>query len=76
MAEPGVGASIFLNQTEARRAEKIFFEIGLPLSQDLDDRLPPPPPVYLKVCILHYGATIGVGFREGSVRRELVVIRR
>ena len=52
----------------ARRAEKSFFEIAPPLSQDLDDRLPPPPP-YLKVCILHYGATIGVGFREVSVRR-------
>lgn len=51
----------------ARRAEKRFFEIAPPLSQDLDDRLPPPP--YLKVCILHYGATIGVGFREVSVRR-------
>ena len=52
----------------ARRAEKIVFEIApLPLSQDLDDRLSPSP--YLNVCILHYGATIGVGFREVSVRR-------
>ena len=54
----------------ARRAEKIFLEIAPPphpLSQDLDDRLSPSP--YLKVCILHCGATIGVGFREVSVRR-------
>ena len=37
---------LFLNQTEARRAEKkIFFETGPPLSQGLDDRpLPLAPP--------------------------------
>ena len=57
MAEPGEGPE---------GPKKVFLR-SPPLSQDLDDRLPPPP--YLKVCILHYGATIGVGFREVSVRR-------
>ena len=38
---------IYLDQTEARRAEKIFWRPGPPLSQDLDDRHHPPP--YLKV---------------------------
>lgn len=51
----------------ARRAEKSFFEIAPPyLRIWMTASLPPP---YLKVCILHYGATIGVGFREVSVRR-------
>ena len=37
---------LFLDQTEAapERAEKIFLETGPPLSQGLDDRVPPPPP--------------------------------
>ena len=51
----------------ARRAEKIFFEIA-PSPPNLRiwmSALPPSPPSpYLNVCILHCGATIGVGFRE------------
>ena len=35
----------FLDQTEAQRAEKNFFETGPPLSQGLDDRPPPSPPL-------------------------------
>ena len=47
----GACAPLILDQTEARWAEKIFFETALPrLSQGLDDR---PPPPYLKVWIRH-----------------------
>ena len=38
---------LFLDQTEA---EKTFLETGPPLSQGLDERVPPP---YLKVWICH-----------------------
>ena len=42
---------LILDQNEARRAEKHFFEPALPpLSEGLDDR-PPSPPLYLKVWI-------------------------
>ena len=45
----GGQAPLFLDQTEARRAEKYFFRDFPPsLFQALDDR--PPPPPYLKVC--------------------------
>ena len=38
----GPGNPLFLDQTEARRAEKYFLETGSPsLSQGLDDRPPP-----------------------------------
>ena len=45
---------LFLDQTEARRAQKKFFLRLPPLSQGLDDR-----PPYLKVCIrqCHPGST-------------------
>ena len=53
MADPGDGPGgpapppLFLDQTEAQRAEKIFLgHRPAPLSQGLDD---PPPPLYLKV---------------------------
>ena len=41
-------APLFLDQTEVRRAEKIFFRDRappalLPVSHGLDDRPPPPP---------------------------------
>ena len=48
MADPGEGpggpGSSFLNQTEARRAEKNFLaeRPPAPLSKGLDDRPPPP----------------------------------
>ena len=38
-------APLLLDQTEARRAKKVFLETALPLlSEGLDDRYPPPPP--------------------------------
>ena len=40
---------LFLDETEARRAEKDFFETCPPLSQGLDDF----PPAYLRVLIRH-----------------------
>ena len=44
---------LFLDQTEAQRAEKEFFwRPGPPLSQGLNFH-PPPPPPYLKVWIRH-----------------------
>ena len=40
---PG-GPPLFLDQTEAQRAQKNFFgDWPPPLSQGLDDRSPPPP---------------------------------
>ena len=44
----GPGLPLFLDQIEARRAEKIFFETGLP--PYLRVWMTPPPP-YLKVWI-------------------------
>ena len=44
--------SLFLDQNEARRAEKIFLRPPPPLSQGLDDQ-PPPPPPHLVVWIRH-----------------------
>ena len=56
VVDPGEGPGgtrtpLLLAQTEARRAEKIFFETDPPLSQGLDDRGPPlseglDPPLY------------------------------
>ena len=50
MTDPGEAPPpIYLDQTEARKAEKKFLETGPPLSQGLDDRHPlPSPPPYLK----------------------------
>ena len=45
---------LFFYQNEARRAEKIFWRPGPPLSQRLDDRT---PSLYLKVWISHCYAT-------------------
>ena len=46
---PGVLAPLLLDQNEARRAEKhVFLRPTLPLSQGLDDPL---PPSYLKVWV-------------------------
>ena len=46
----GARPPLFLDQTEARRTEKNFFEPP-PLSHGLDT---PPPPPYLKVWIRHW----------------------
>ena len=57
VVDPGQGPGkpappLFLDQTEAWRAEKKFFlDHSSPLFQGLDDR--PPPPLYLKVWICH-----------------------
>ena len=58
---------LFLDQNEARRAEKIFFEAcPHPLSQGLDDRAPP----YVKLWIRHW-TVIGLKERE----RELMLLK-
>ena len=46
-ARGGRGPPLFLDQTEARRAENFFGDPRPPppLSQDLDDRPPPLPPL-------------------------------
>ena len=51
MADPGEGPGLplFLGQTEARLAEKVFFGDRPRLSKGLDD----PPPPYLMVWIRH-----------------------
>ena len=59
MADPGKGsggpAPLFLNQTDARRADKFFGDRATPLSKGLVDRRPSPPPsLYLKVWIRHW----------------------
>ena len=46
----GARPPLFLDQTEARRTEKNFFEPPPPLSHGLDT----PPPPYLKVWIRHW----------------------
>ena len=40
VADPGEGPPLFLVQTEARRAEKLFLETPPALSNGLDDRPP------------------------------------
>ena len=43
VADPGEGPLLFLDQTEARRAEKLFWRPPPALSQGLDDRAHLPP---------------------------------
>ena len=53
----GARLTLFLDQTEARGAEILFFlKDWPPLSQGLDDSSPPPPP-YLRVWIRYWTAT-------------------
>ena len=52
--------SLFLDQTEAWRAEKIFFgdhPPTPPLSQGLDDRAPPYLKVWIRHCMGHFSWT-------------------
>ena len=60
MADPGKGpggynlSPLFLDQTEARRAEKKFLRDRPPyLSKGLDDRYPTPPPPTYQGKLLH-----------------------
>ena len=62
MADPGKGpvgyspSPLFLDQTEARRAEKNFLgdrHTPPPLSKGLDDRSPPPTYQRLDPALLH-----------------------
>ena len=49
----GLGPPLVLDQTEARRAQKIFLgDQASPFSTGLDDP-PLPTPLYLKACIRH-----------------------
>ena len=70
----GAGPPLFLDQNEARRAEKIFFEAcSHPLSQGLDDRsTPPPPPPYVKVWICHWTV---ISLKERERERELMLLK-
>jgi len=47
----GPGPPLFLDQTEARRAEKFFWRPPPSLSQGLDDRASPPSFIWLRVWI-------------------------
>ena len=61
----GADPPLFLDQNEARRAEKIFSEARPhPLSQGLDDR---PPPPYVRVWIRHWTV---IGLKERERERE------
>ena len=63
----GAGPPLFLDQNEARRAEKNFFEAcPHPLSQGLDDRASP----YVRVWIRHW-TVMGLKERE----RELMLLK-
>ena len=54
---PGeLGPPLFLDQTQARRAEKNLFEDRPPpLFQGLDDRAPPYLKVWIHHCMGHFG---------------------
>ena len=53
---PGrLGPPLFLDQTEARRAEKNLFGDCPPLFQGLDDRAPPYLKVWIRYCMGHFG---------------------
>ena len=52
----GPGPPLFLDQTEARRAKKIFLEDPPPPpSQSLDDRVLPYLKVWIRHCMRHFG---------------------
>ena len=54
--EPAPPPLLFLDQTEAWRAEKFFFETtpSTPLSQGLDDRASPHLRVWIRHCMWHF----------------------
>ena len=65
---------IFLEQTEARMAEKKFFWRQSPLSQGLDE--PPPPHPYMKVWICHCVvlSTLNVTCINSGICRPLLTV--
>ena len=71
--------SLCLDQTKAQRAKNKFWRPGPTLSQDLDDRPHPTPPLpYLKVWIRHWTVLHWIAFRNGreavaSLRSRTVV---
>ena len=66
--------SLCLDQTKAQRAKNKFWRPGPTLSQDLDDRPHPTPPLpYLKVWIRHWTVLHWIAFRNG---REVVASLR
>ena len=86
VVDPGEGlrGPLFLDQTEARRVEKNFFETAAPLSQGLDDRPPPPSLIWRSgsasvhaICIFYsplwkvYGHLATKPFRHQEVNSPL-----
>ena len=68
---PGPGSpTLFLDQTEAKRNEKIL-RLGPHLISGSGWR--PPHPPYLKVWVCHWGPTLGDVLPKVSVKRELTV---
>ena len=66
--------SLCLDQTKAQRAKNKFWRPGPTLSQDLDDRPHPTPPLpYLKVWIRHWTVLHWIAFRN---EREVVASLR
>ena len=55
VADPGegLGPLLLLDQTKAQRAQKTFLETAPTYLRVWMTALPPPPPLYLKVCIRH-----------------------
>ena len=67
----GAGPPLFLDQNEARRAEKIFFEAcPHPLSQGLDDRPTTPPPLCEGLDL-----PLDCNQFEGERERELMLLK-
>ena len=66
MADPGEGhATLFLDQTKARRAGKNYSENrASPLTLGLDD-----PPPHLKVWVRHWK----LSWEEASIRQEALI---
>ena len=76
---------LFLDQTEARRAEKIFSGDHPPLSQGLDDRAPPYLKVWIRHCMGHFGWTDAFHKQHNSgviwstlwywIRKQIIIYR-
>ena len=75
--DPGARTPLLLDQTEARRAEKIFLgDQALPLSKGLDDRAPIPP-LYLRSGSGNGNAmTVGVSISMVHILRCFLTVSR